>query len=268
MLCSGALALLAFSVFQNVGMTIGLIPSRYPAPVRELRWLRHDRFLRYGRARGQRRNAPVGPAMSPMGTDEDAVEADPGSEAMTRANGDGSAFASGDALATEATWTSDVGDVAGLDGPEASEDVTPEVANETADVPLGSGSDLESSEPSEQGELAEPAALDEPAADRDEPGSDMEEPSALDEPAADMYEELDRWSPRRRCHRWSSSMSCSSCRRLTQSWSFRRRMHLSASCGSLSVAPRVLRSAMRQGGSRPRGRLLTNCSRASSRSSG
>jgi rod shape determining protein RodA len=25
-LCSGALALLAFSVFQNVGMTIGLIP--------------------------------------------------------------------------------------------------------------------------------------------------------------------------------------------------------------------------------------------------
>ena len=109
--------------------------------------------------------------MSPMGTDEDAVEADPGSEAMTRANGDGSAFASGDALATEATWTSDVGDLAGLDGPEASEDVTPEVANETADVPLGSGSDLESSEPSEQGELAEPAALD--------------------EPAADMYEELD-----------------------------------------------------------------------------
>ena len=129
--------------------------------------------------------------MSPMGTDEDAVEADPGSEAMTRANGDGSAFASGDALATEATWTSDVGDLAGLDGPEASEDVTPEVANETADVPLGSGSDLESSEPSEQGELAEPAALDEPAADRDEPGSDMDEPSALDEPAADMYEELD-----------------------------------------------------------------------------
>jgi hypothetical protein len=126
-----------------------------------------------------------------MGTDEDAVEADPGSEAMTRANGDGSAFASGDALATEATWTSDVGDLAGLDGPEASEDVTPEVANETADVPLGSGSDLESSEPSEQGELAEPAALDEPAADRDEPGSDMDEPSALDEPAADMYEELD-----------------------------------------------------------------------------
>jgi rod shape determining protein RodA len=26
MLCSGALAFLAFSVFQNVGMTIGLIP--------------------------------------------------------------------------------------------------------------------------------------------------------------------------------------------------------------------------------------------------
>jgi hypothetical protein len=115
-----------------------------------------------------------------MGTDEDAVEADPGSEAMTRANGDGSAFASGDALATEATWTSDVsdvGDVAELDGPEASEDVTPEVANKTAEVPLGSGSDLESSEPSEQGELAEPAALDESA--------------ALDEPGADMDEELD-----------------------------------------------------------------------------
>ena len=109
--------------------------------------------------------------MSPMGTDEDAVEADPGSEAMTRANGDGSAFASGDALANEATWTSDVsdvGDVAELDGPQASEDVTHEVANETADVPLGSGSDLESSEPSEQGELAEPAALDEPGADMDE----------------------------------------------------------------------------------------------------
>ncbi len=125
--------------------------------------------------------------MSPMGTDEDAVEADPGSEAMTRANGDGSAFASGDALANEATWTSDVsdvGDVAELDGPQASEDVTHEVANETADVPLGSGSDLESSEPSEQGELAEPAALD-------EPGADMDEPAALDEPGADMDEELD-----------------------------------------------------------------------------
>jgi len=54
--------------------------------------------------------------MSPMGTDEDAVEADLGSASMTRANDDGSAFVNDDPVATEAaTWTSDVAE---LDEPD------------------------------------------------------------------------------------------------------------------------------------------------------
>ncbi|MGO9408166.1 MAG: bifunctional nuclease family protein [Acidimicrobiales bacterium] len=108
-----------------------------------------------------------------MGTDKDAVEAGPGSESMTRANGDGSAFANDVAPVTGATWTSDVNEVAGLDGPEEPEAATSEVVSETDELRLGSGSDPEYPSVGEREEFAEPAVtedqdkLDEPAAEMD-----------------------------------------------------------------------------------------------------
>ena len=45
--------------------------------------------------------------MSTMGTDEDAVESEPASEAVTRANGDGSVLDSRDGLAFDVGLTSD-----------------------------------------------------------------------------------------------------------------------------------------------------------------
>jgi bifunctional DNase/RNase len=137
-----------------------------------------------------------------MGTDEDAVEADPGSASKTRADGDGSAFADGDAVATETASASDVSEVDGvteLNGPEAPEHATPEVGNAMAGVPVGSDDDPrdtwspglvaldESAEPAAEDALDEPA---EPAAqdELDEPA----EPAALDEQdesAAEMDQE-------------------------------------------------------------------------------
>ena len=104
MLCSGALALARVFGFPERRDDHRSYPHRrYPAPVRELRWLRHDRVLRYGRARGQCRDAPVDSAMSAMGTDEDAVGADSGLASTTRANGGDSAAVAGDTDASEGT---------------------------------------------------------------------------------------------------------------------------------------------------------------------
>lgn len=96
--------------------------------------------------------------MSPMGTDEDAVEADLGSASMTRADDDGSAFVNDDPVATEsATWTSDVTEVAEPDEPAE---------------PAEPGVNDESDEPAELGERAEPGVNDEP-----------DEPAELGQPA-------------------------------------------------------------------------------------
>ena len=105
--------------------------------------------------------------MSPMGTDEDAVEADLGSASMTRADDDGSAFVNDDPVATEsATWTSDVTEVAEPDEPAE---------------PAEPGVNDESDEPAELGERAEPGVNDEP----DEPAEPGEraEQDELGQPA-------------------------------------------------------------------------------------
>jgi bifunctional DNase/RNase len=119
-----------------------------------------------------------------MGTDEDAVEADPGLASMTRTDRDSFASANGDEPATEAMGTPEVSDfqeVAAPNGPDVPEGASPEVASETAYLQLDLGSDR-----GDQGfaEPAAPNASDEPA----EPAA----PDASDEPGVEMDE---AWDP-------------------------------------------------------------------------
>ena len=87
--------------------------------------------------------------MSPMGTDEDAVEADPGSEAVSRANGDASALAAAGLQSSE-----------GFSTPAEEADAAPG-GTEVADAP----------EPEESYELlAEPPEAAVARADRDDLG--------------------------------------------------------------------------------------------------
>ena len=93
--------------------------------------------------------------MSPMGTDEDAVEADLGSASMTRANDDGSAFVNDDPVATEAaTWTSDVAE---LDEPDEFAELDEPAALAEPDKLAEPDEFAEPDEPAEQDELDEPS---------------------------------------------------------------------------------------------------------------
>ena len=60
LICVGVLAMLVFQVFENIGMTMGIMPvAGHPAALHELRRLGHDRHLRRRRPGAQRPHAPV-----------------------------------------------------------------------------------------------------------------------------------------------------------------------------------------------------------------
>ena len=60
LVCTGVLAMLAFQIFENVGMTMGIMPvTGIPLPVHELRRVVDDRDVRLHRPRAQRLHAPL-----------------------------------------------------------------------------------------------------------------------------------------------------------------------------------------------------------------
>jgi len=174
--------------------------------------------------------------MSTMGTDEDAVESEPASEAVTRANGDGSVLDSRDGLAFDVGLTSDDAE---LVEPERSGAIRPE--DEDAGL----------QEPQEHGHVGQVAT------DR-APG--LVEPDETVAPYEFADEEPDPLVTPPEMSQMVFVDVVLLLRRRTRSSSFRRQMHPSASCGSPSVGLRASPSATRRGGSRPRGRSRTNCS--------
>jgi len=98
--------------------------------------------------------------MSPMGTDENVVRADAGSAAMTRGNGDGTAFGDGEEPSPETTWSAGGPEADEVAEAEVTAVVTAEVANETDEAQPGSPEPGASEEPAGDGATVpyEPAA--------------------------------------------------------------------------------------------------------------
>ena len=133
--------------------------------------------------------------MSPMGTDEDAVEADPGSASMTRTDRDSFASANGDEPAIEVIGTPQVSDlleVAASDEPAAPAALEGPAEPAALEEPAAPAAPAALEEPGALEEPAAPGALEEPAAPGalEEP-AEPAEPAASDEPGAEMDEDWD-----------------------------------------------------------------------------